>query len=130
MLVPLAITPLIYDVKFLWSPWLLIVLPLSALAMSAFGIAAGSITTRVEIVQMLTSVLMFVVLLGAPILIPNTALPAPLRALGAALPPTYAAAAIRSVLSGVFDSGFYIDVTILLALTVVSLLALERFLKW
>jgi len=130
MLVPLVVCPLLYPVRFSIGPWLLVILPLSALSLSAVGIAIGSLIDSVDIVQLLMNVLMFVVLMAAPVFIPNQSLPAPLRALGTLLPPTYAASALRHILNGTIGYGFYMDTAVLVAMTVVSLILLEKYLQW
>ena len=130
MLVPLIVTPLFYGTRFSFSPWLLVVLPLCALAMSGLGVTAGLLTSKVEIVQLLANILMFIVLLAAPVFIPNDSLPAPLRVLGTILPPTYAASALRHILAGTMGPAFYVDAGILAFLTIASFFALEKLLEW
>jgi len=130
MLVPLLVSPLFYHVHFHIDAWLLVVLPLSALAVSAIGITIGSLTDKVEVVQLIMNMFMFIILMAAPVFIPNQSLPAPLRVLGKFLPPTYAASALRHILGGTIGAGLYTDVAVLASLTIISFFLLERYLRW
>jgi ABC-2 type transport system permease protein len=71
-----------------------------------------------------------VLLMAAPVFIPIEALPWPLQLLGYALPPTYAADALRLVLVGTISTRFYLDIAMLLAMTVGGLAVLSRWLRW
>ncbi|MEV5442093.1 ATP-binding cassette domain-containing protein [Streptomyces sp. NPDC052644] len=130
LITPMAAASLMYDVRFELSPVLLLVLPLSALALSAIGLAIGMLIDSMELIVVITNLLIFVLLLAAPVLIPADALPLPLRILGHLLPPTYAADALRHALSGDLGSRFLLDVAVLAAMTVGGLTAATRWIRW
>jgi ABC-2 type transport system permease protein len=83
-----------------------------------------------ELVQILVNVLLFVMVMAAPIFTPMQALPLPLQILGYFLPPTYAAAALRAALSGNFDLTLYGNITILILMTLASFYITNRKLRW
>lgn len=130
MLVPIALGPLLYGINVEFSFWVLLLLPLCGLSLSAIGMTFGSLLNSVELVSVITNVLIFVLIFAAPVFIPVAALPLPLQIFGYLLPPTYAADALRLALSGTLDTMFYFDVAILLLMTVASLFALTRWLRW
>jgi ABC-2 type transport system permease protein len=130
MLVPILFGSMIYQVQFTFSPWILLLLPLIGLSMSAIGMALGSLVENLEVMQVLANILLFVLIMAAPVFIPLQALPLPLQILGYALPPTYAAVALRMALNGMITGSFYVNVAVLAAMMVVSFLALNRWLKW
>lgn len=92
--------------------------------------ALGSIVENTEMLNVLTNLLLFVLITAAPVFIPWEALPLPLRLLGYLLPPSYAADALRRARAGAIGPAFYFDLAMLLALTVASLYALSRWLRW
>jgi ABC-2 type transport system permease protein len=131
MLAPMLVAPLLYrDLELRFSPWVLLLLPLTALSLSSAGMALGSLIDNVELVNALTQVLLFLLLLAAPVFIPAESLPLPLRLLGYLLPPTYAADALRHALGGTVGRAFFVDVALLLLLSGASLAGLSRWLRW
>ncbi len=130
MLLPIVAGPLIYGISLEFSPWILFLLPMAALSLSAIGIALGSLIDSVELIAVIANVLIFLLLMAAPVFIPIEALPLPLQILGYLLPPTYVADALRHALDGTIGTAFYFDVAMLIALTVVSLYIVARFLRW
>ena len=131
MLAPLLAAPLLYsglDLRF--SPWVLLLLPLTALSLSAIGMALGSLIDNFELVNLVTNVLLFLLLLAAPVFIPAAALPLPLRVVGYLLPPSYAADALRHAIGGTIGRAFFVDVAMLLLLTLASFAVLSRWLRW
>jgi ABC-2 type transport system permease protein len=130
MLMPILIGPLLYNVSLEPSLWIFILLPLTALALSAIGMVLGSMINSLELVAVITNVLIFVLLMGAPVFIPVESLPLPMQIIGYMLPPTYAADALRHALDGSTGTAFYLDLAALLAMTLISFYALARWLRW
>jgi ABC-2 type transport system permease protein len=130
LITPMIAAGLMYDVDFVISPALVIVLPLSCLALSAIGLAIGTLIDSMELIVVITNLLIFVLLLAAPVLIPPDSLPLPLRVLGYLLPPTYAADALRHTLSGDLGAAFALDVAMLTAMTVLGLAGAARWIRW
>ena len=108
----------------------MLLLPLTALALSAIGMALGSLLNSLEMIQIIVNLLLFVLIMAAPVFIPWEALPVPFKLLGYLLPPSYAADALRRVLSGTIDVGFYVDLAILSFMTLMSFIILNRWLNW
>jgi ABC-2 type transport system permease protein len=130
MLMPILVGPLLYNVSLEPSLWILILLPLTALALSAIGMVLGSLVNSLELVAVITNVLIFVLLMGAPVFIPVESLPLPMQIIGYLLPPTYAADALRHALDGSTGAAFYLDLLALVLMTLLSFYALARWLRW
>jgi ABC-2 type transport system permease protein len=130
MLVPIVFGMAIYNVQFEFSPWIVVLLPLTALVLSALGMALGVLIENLEMIQMVTNMLVFLLVMGAPVFIPMSALPVPLQVIGLLLPPTYAAAALRMALSGNINGEFFLYMAILAAMLPVSFGLLNRWLTW
>lgn len=130
MLAPMLFGSLLYKVDLHFSLWIILLLPLTALALSAIGMALGSLIHSLEMVQIIVNLLLFVLIMAAPVFIPWQSLPLPLQLFAYILPPSYAADALRHVLSGAIDTAFYIDVLVLSGLTLISFVILNRWLNW
>ncbi|GHH42747.1 ABC transporter ATP-binding protein/permease [Lentzea cavernae] len=130
LVTPIIAARLMYDADFVVSPMLLVVLPLTCLALSAVGLAIGTVVESMDVIVVITNLLIFVLLLAAPVLIPPESLPLPLRLIGYLLPPTYAAEALRHALSGDLGGMFLVDVSVLLGMTVLGLAATSRWIRW
>jgi len=130
MIAPMLFGSLIYKADLNFSMWILLLLPLTALALSAIGMALGSLINSLEMIQIVVNLLMFILIMAAPVFIPWQSLPLPLKMLGYLLPPSYAADALRRVLSGTIDLSFYIDIAVLSVMTLVSFVVLNRWLNW
>jgi ABC-2 type transport system permease protein len=130
MLVPLVFGSVVYHVQLEFNLWIVLLLPLMALAMCAIGMALGSFISSLEMIQIIVNLLLFMLVMAAPVFIPMQALPVPLQILGYLLPPTYAADALRHALSGTIGTAFYIDLMILIAMIVASFYILNRWLRW
>ncbi|SEG14402.1 ABC-2 type transport system permease protein [Nonomuraea solani] len=130
LITPMVAAGLMYDVDFTISPALLLVLPLSCLALSAIGLAIGTLINSMDLIVVITNLLIFVLLLAAPVLIPPESLPLPLQVLGYLLPPTYAADALRHTLSGDLGAAFTLDIVVLTAMTVFGLAGAARWIRW
>jgi ABC-2 type transport system permease protein len=121
---------LLYGLNLHVSPMLLLVYPLTALPLAALGLVIGSLIDRIELISIVTYVLNFILLLGAPLLIPVASLPLPLKVISYVMPTTYGADAIRHAVSGSIDTTFLVDLGVLAVMTVLSLAIADRVLKW
>jgi ABC-2 type transport system permease protein len=130
MIAPIVFGSLVYKVDLNFSVWIILLLPLTALALSAIGMAIGSVINSLEMIQIIVNLLLFALIMAAPVFIPWQALPAPLQWFSFILPPSYAADALRHVLAGTIDAAFYLDIVVLSLMTLVSLAILNRWLNW
>jgi ABC-2 type transport system permease protein len=130
LLTPLVAARVLYGFEVAPNPWIVVLLPLTALCLSSVGMALGSAIENLDLVIVLTNMLVFVLLLATPLFIPPEALPVPLQLFGQLLPPTYAASALRAAIEGRLDVAFHRDVAILVGMTALSLLGLKRWLRW
>jgi ABC-2 type transport system permease protein len=130
MVLPILAGPVLYGVGFEFNLWVLLLLPLCALSLSAVGMTLGSAIPSLELTSVLTNILIFVMLFAAPVFIPWASLPLPLQLFAYLLPPTYAADALRMALSGDTGPAFLLNVGVLVAMTIVSFWGLTRWLRW
>ncbi|MEO3876741.1 ABC transporter ATP-binding protein/permease [Nonomuraea sp. B12E4] len=130
LLTPMVAGALLYDLELAPSPLLLLVLPLSALSLASLGMMIGSLFARVDIIAIVTNILVFALLLIAPVMIPAAALPAPLQVLGWALPPTYAADAVRRSMNGDVGTALTVDLVVLGGMALLGLIVSARWLRW
>jgi ABC-2 type transport system permease protein len=130
MIAPVVIGTWLYDVSFEWSLWILILLPLAALSLSNIGMALGVFVSNLELVQIIVNLLLFVLVLAGPIFSPLEALPLPFQVLSYFLPPTYAAAAFRAALSSSIDLHFYLNLLVLIVMTIAGFTLSTRLMRW
>lgn len=130
MLAPMLFGRLIYNVPLAFDPWIIVLLVLTALSLASVGMAFGTLINSLELIQIIVNILLFVLVMAAPVFIPMQALPLPLQILGYLLPPTYAADALRQALGGTIGPTFYVDVAALVLMTAASLYILNRWLRW
>lgn len=130
LLTPLVVGPLFNGAQLEFSLWVLLLIPLTGLALSGIGMAIGSLLDSLELISIITNVLIFILLSAAPIFMPVVALPLPLQILSYFLPPSYAADALRQALGGTIGPAFYLDLFVLLLMTVVSFFVVGRWLRW
>ena len=130
MLIPILFGQLIYKINIQLSPWIVVLVPLTALSLSSIGMAVGVLIDNLEIIQMVVNLLLFVLIMAAPVFMPMAALPLPLQLLAYCLPPSYAADALRQALSGTIGVTFFSDLGILTLMTLVSFAVLTRWLTW
>ncbi|MBA2362175.1 MAG: ABC transporter permease [Chloroflexia bacterium] len=121
---------LLYGLDFELNPLLLIILPLTALALSGMGAALGLLSPSLQLVNLLSQVAGIVVLFAAPVMIPMESLPLPLQWFGRLLPPTYAADALRRAVAGVTDVQLLVDLAVLAFAAALSLVGISRGLRW
>ncbi len=130
LITPMITAKLMYDTDFVISPVLLLVLPLACMALSAIGLAIGTLVRSMDLLLVIVNLMIFVLLLVAPVLIPIESLPVPLQVFGYLLPPTYAAESLRLALVGDFGSAFLLNIGVLTAMTAVGLAGASRWLRW
>lgn len=129
MIVPILFGAWLYQIPLSFNLWVLLLLPIAGLALSSMGMALGVAIDNLEILHMITNILMFVMVMATPVFIPTEALPLPLQIFGYLMPPTYAAEALRQALLGTLDSDFYLNVALLLSLTIAGFLVVNRWLR-
>jgi ABC-2 type transport system permease protein len=130
MLVPIIFGAATYSVPLEFNGWIVLLLPLTALVLSALGMALGLILDSLETIQLVANLLVFLLVMAAPVFIPMHSLPLPLQVVGLILPPTYAAAALRMALSGTITGEFFLYLAILAGMLPVSFWLLSRWLTW
>jgi ABC-2 type transport system permease protein len=130
LITPMIVAKLMYDTDFVISPALLLVLPLSCMALSAIGLAIGTLVRSMDLLLVIVNLMIFVLLLVAPVLIPIESLPVPLQVFGYLLPPTYAAESLRLALVGDFGATFLFDIAVLAAMTAAGLVGASRWIRW
>ncbi len=130
MLIPLVFGAWLYDLPLTFSLWLVILFPVAALALSAMGMLLGSVIESLDILYMLTNLILFILVMGAPVFIPMEMLPLPLQIVGYALPPTYVANALRAILTNNIDTVFYANLAVLFGMAIFGFLAVQRWLRW
>jgi ABC-2 type transport system permease protein len=108
----------------------LVLLPLTVLALAGIGAGIGLLITDFRVVATLSQLSFVVAMFASPVLIPHDELPKVLQWFAYALPPTYAADGLRHALTSSLDSRFLLDVGVLLACAVVSLVAVGRWMRW
>jgi ABC-2 type transport system permease protein len=121
---------MLYHFRVAPNPLLLLILPLTALALSGVGAALGLLLPSPQLVSLVSQVAIILVLFGAPVLIPIAHLPLPLQAFGLLLPPTYAADALRRAIGGLADARLLLDLIVLSLFAALSLAAVTRGLRW
>jgi ABC-2 type transport system permease protein len=130
MVITILAGVLLYDVPLSFSPWIFVLLLLCGLAFSAVGMTLGLYIENLELLQVITNLLLFMVILVTPVFTTIEALPMFLRPVAYVMPTTYAAAALRAALTGSFDQAFYLHVSILTLLTLIGFVLLKRGLRW
>jgi ABC-2 type transport system permease protein len=112
-----------YDLTLDIEPGIVLVVPLVIASISGVGIALGVLSPSPNLTNGISNMLIFYILLFAPILIPAEQLPAVLRAIGTVMPTTYAADAIRGSLTNLPDTHLARSTVVLVGFAVVSLAA-------
>lgn len=130
LILPTLIGPLFYHLELRESLlWLVLLLPLTALSLSAVGMALG-LWLEAELVPLVANAFIFLLLAASPVFIPYSSLLLPFQLLSYLLPPTYAADALRCCWSGELGISFYLDVLALLIFSLAGLVGVNKFLKW
>lgn len=106
-------------------------LPFGLLAiLSTVGIGAllGFLMPNPQVANMVTNGLLLLITFLSPVMVPSSALPAPLRIVSLALPTTYVAQGLRRLLFGL--AALPLDWVMLAVFALLSLLAIARFVSW
>ncbi|MEM4406927.1 MAG: ABC transporter permease [Candidatus Methanomethylicaceae archaeon] len=109
---------------------ILVVLVLSAYAMSGLGAFIGFWSPTGQIASLATQIIQPLIVLFAPVYIPLEQLPYPLQITAHFLPTTYAAKALRKAFIGVPVLQLWPEILILVGFTIISLGLIPRKLDW
>lgn len=111
-------------------PTLLLVIPLSALALAGLGAYIGVASRTLEESTTYSQVTLFLFMILGPVLIPPQNLPAIMRALGWLSPATYGASALRQSLVGPVTPRLWLDLGALFAFAAIFMLLVDRKMDW
>jgi len=120
----------LYDLPFVFNPIVLIVIPLSAISLAGLGACIGLGIKNWRVVGLVAQLTMFFIMFFAPVMIPPSRLPGILQLTGWLLPPTYAARAFRAALAPGITAEALMDIGILAAFAIGSLVLVSRTLEW
>lgn len=110
--------------------FLLLILPLSTLALAGVGALIGTALRTLDEVLAVTQVLTFMLMALGPVLIPPDKLPPFMYWVGYLSPATYAASALRQALLGPLTTRIWLDFAVLLAFCVLSFWLTGRKMDW
>lgn len=130
MVVPIIVGPLLYNIQFEYSLWIVVIVFLTGFSLATVGLALGVIMGSPEITSMLGNLLLILLLLASPIFTPVSNLILPLQLLGYLLPPTYAAQALRYALVGDYNLSFYLDLALLTAFMLLGFYLTSKCIRW
>jgi len=119
LLVTICLGSLILGVSLAPHPVILLVIPLAAIPLSGIGALIGTSTRNPQEANSV-SLLATLVLLGlGPVIVPPGRLPSIMLTLGRVSPATYAASALRQALLGPLTPHLWLDLAVLVGLSVV-----------
>ena len=121
---------ILYDLNLVFSPWLVLIVPLTIISVAGIGAVIGLTFRSPQLVGVVANMSLFFVMFAAPVMIPSELLPGPLQLIGRALPPTYAASALRLAVTGSGPAAFAPDLLILLGFCVVSMTLVAFGTRW
>lgn len=130
MVSTLIIGKLLLKFPISFHPLILLVMCFAGLSMVGMGILIGVYARNGHHANIMISVTVMVVMFMSPVLIPKDNLPVILRYTSKLLPTSYAADAFRSVLLGVIDKTFLINVVLLILFTIFMLYFAVKKLDW
>ncbi|MCK4258563.1 MAG: ABC transporter permease [Halanaerobiales bacterium] len=130
MLMTLFVGKLWLKFPIVFHPMMILVMIISGLSMVGLGVLFGVYARNGHHANMMNNVTMMIVMFLSPVLIPKENLPVILQYTSKILPTSYAADAFRSVLSGVVDKTFAINMVCLGAFTVIMLYFAVKKLDW
>lgn len=110
--------------------WLIPLLPLGSLSLSGLGAFLGAYAKDGMTANNYSNILISVVIFFSPMMMPQDAMPLPLRLVAYLMPTTYVADSFRAVLAGHFGAGLEVDVLLLVVFTAAMLLLVHRKLDW
>jgi ABC-2 type transport system permease protein len=119
-----------YAFGFSVPPAGILILLLSAYAMSGFGAFIGFWSPTAQVASMATQVLQTIITLFAPVYMPLEGLPGPLRFASLLWPTTHAALAVRAAMAGEPLLAYWVSLTVLVGFAVVSLALVPLKLEW
>ncbi|GIO42585.1 MULTISPECIES: ABC transporter permease [Paenibacillus] len=125
-----VLTQVIYDIQLTLSPGLLPVMVLSLTSVVGIGILLGFWSPTFQFTNMLCQALMMVISFLSPVMVTMEQLPLPLQWLAYVLPTTYAADAMRTILTAGWTPGVMQDCLVMLVYTLISLFAVHRLIGW
>jgi len=108
------------------SPLLIAIAPLSATALAGIGAVVGTVTRSFEESGSLSLLVSLLLLAAGPVIVPANQLPAAVVELGKLNPATYVASALKQGLVGPVTAQLAIDLTVLTAAAIVSLILADR----
>jgi len=120
----------IFRLPIVLHPMLIVVFVLSGFALSGIGAVIGISSTNSNWANIATRVVFPILIFAAPVMIPLENLPVVLRYISVVLPTTYIAGAFRAVLAGNLDGNFWLDMSVIILFTVVSLYWVARKFDW
>lgn len=88
-----------YDLSLDLSPGVAAVVPLAVFSLAGFGVAVAMISPHMQITNAFTQLMIFYVIFFAPVMIPESQLPALLQHTADFLPPAYAADGMRATVT-------------------------------
>lgn len=110
--------------------WLIPLVPLGSLSLSGLGAFLGAYAKDAQAANSYSNVVMAVVIFLSPMMMPQEAMPLPLRLFSYLMPTTYVANSFRAVLAGQFGPGLGIDILLLTLFTAAFLFLVHRKLDW
>ncbi|AZR72045.1 hypothetical protein BBF96_00725 [Anoxybacter fermentans] len=130
MLLTLFIGKLWLNFPIVFHPMIVVVMIFSGLSMVGLGTLYGVCARNGHHANMLNNITMMIIMFLSPVLIPIENLPVIFRYTSKLFPTSYAADAFRSVLLGVVDKTFYINLTCLILFTIGLLYFAVKKLDW
>lgn len=120
----------VFGLKFSLNLSFLLIVPLASFSLSAVGAFVGVAAPNFDTANTITAILQFAFMGCGPVLIPAERLPAFLNFLGAFLPSTYAADALRRSLTNTYDLTFALDIGFLILFDGLAMLFVARQMEW
>jgi ABC-2 type transport system permease protein len=105
------------------SPWVIVVVPLAIASMAGFGVAIAVLSPHQQLTNAITQLLIFYVILFAPIMMPESQLPVFFRAMADFFPTTYVADAVRATLTDLEGTNLARSLFMMAAFALLSLAA-------
>ena len=119
-----------YEISLAISPLLLVVIPLAVVALAGLGVTIAVLSPHAQLTNAFTQMVIFYALFFSPVILPNSQLPAALRAIGRFVPTSYVADAMRGASSDLPETHLMRSVLVLAAFAIgtvsVSAVTLRR----
>ncbi|SDM14692.1 ABC transporter permease [Paenibacillus jilunlii] len=120
----------LYGVQLHYSPGLPVVILLSLTSVVGIGILLGFWSPTFQFTNMLCQALMMIISFLSPVMVSIDQLPVPLQWISYVLPTTYAADAMRSILTVGWSMGVMLDCAVMLVFSIISLIVVNRLVSW